>query len=303
LIKKIAYNLYEGASPWEKDALSLQAGYSPLYMYNDLIQLRMSLKFDQLFGYIQHANGDKSTVEPLSMRGRIKEAHSIATGRSYRAFTAVSDHVMKTGKHYVTFTCSSGLNQASDQPNWFGIVRPMKRFTPLGYIRRSTNEITTWTKGLFTPFDGIQISELRELQCPEWGNSNTHACVYQTINGQSKSTDWGFNNSVNSIPKVANKAWEGMQSFDGGKIGLLLDYDEGTLSVYKNDIKLGVLKKGLSGVYCWMVSVGHRWGSTSLTSDSSSLAKKKSTARIKIDNGQLPKDDKVPQEKRPRLLL
>jgi len=280
LIKNIAYNFYESASPLEKEALSLQAGYSPLYIYNELIQLRMSLKFDQLFGYIQHANGDKSTVEPLSMRGRIKEAHSIATGRSYRAFTAVSDHVMRAGKHYVTFTCSSGINQASDQPNWFGIVRPMKRFTPLGYIRRSTNEITTWTKGLFTPFDGIQISELRELQCSEWGNSNTHACVYQTINGHCKSTDWGFNNSVNSIPKVTNKAWEGMQSFDGGKIGLLLDYDEGTLTVYKDDIRLGVLKEGLSGAYCWMVTVGMSWGRHS-----------QELGRIKIERSPLPEDN------------
>ena len=104
-------------------------------------------------------------------------------------------------------------------------------------------------------------------------------------------------------PNVSNVAWEGMQSFGGcGKIGLLLDYNVGTLTMYKDDIKLGVMKEGLSGTYCWMVTVGHHWGSTSLTSDSSSLAKKKSTARIKIDNGQLPKDDKVPQEKRPRLL-
>ena len=39
------------------------------------------------------------------------------------------------------------------------------------------------------------------------------------------------------------------------KIGMLLDLDEGTLSVYKNGRKLGVMKRGLAGHYCWVVSL------------------------------------------------
>ena len=39
-------------------------------------------------------------------------------------------------------------------------------------------------------------------------------------------------------------------------IGMLLDFlDEGTLSVYKNGRKLGVMKRGLAGQYCWVVSM------------------------------------------------
>ena len=38
-------------------------------------------------------------------------------------------------------------------------------------------------------------------------------------------------------------------------IGMLLDLDEGTLSVYKNGRKLGVMKRGLAGPYCWAVSL------------------------------------------------
>lgn len=211
-----------------------------------------------------------------------------AMGRSFTAFTAVSDHVMRAGKHYVTFTCTD-VGLQSDQPLWFGIVRPLKRCTA-----NRTN--------FFTPFCGNKVNRLRALQCPEWGESNIHSCVYETINGQCKSTDWGFNTNEDNIPNVTNEAWEGMQTFEGcGKIGLLLDYNDGTLTVYKNDIKLGFMKEGLSGAYCWMVTVGSWWGRSSLASDSPSLAEE-STARIKIDNGQLPKDDKVPQEKRPRLL-
>ena len=38
-------------------------------------------------------------------------------------------------------------------------------------------------------------------------------------------------------------------------IGMLLDLDEGTLSVYKNGRKLGVMKRGLAGHYCWVISL------------------------------------------------
>ena len=41
----------------------------------------------------------------------------------------------------------------------------------------------------------------------------------------------------------------------GDTIGMLLNLDEGTLTVYKNNRRLGVLKDGLSGSYCWFVSV------------------------------------------------
>ena len=46
------------------------------------------------------------------------------------------------------------------------------------------------------------------------------------------------------------------EGFPGScKIGMLLDLDEGTLSVYKNGRKLGVMKRGLAGQYCWVVSL------------------------------------------------
>ena len=41
----------------------------------------------------------------------------------------------------------------------------------------------------------------------------------------------------------------------GDDIGMLLDLDEGTLSVYRNRRKLGVMKSGLTGPYCWVASL------------------------------------------------
>ena len=52
--------------------------------------------------------------------------------------------------------------------------------------------------------------------------------------------------------------WEGKErthdtSF---KIGMVLDLDEGTLGVFKNDRRLGTMKTHLSGEYCWVFSFG-----------------------------------------------
>ena len=59
-------------------------------------------------------------------------------------------------------------------------------------------------------------------------------------------------------------AWEGMQNAieEGDRIGLLLDLDQGTMTVYKNDERLGVMATGLSSEYSWAVSLGEHGGST-----------------------------------------
>jgi hypothetical protein len=51
--------------------------------------------------------------------------------------------------------------------------------------------------------------------------------------------------------------WEGRQHAiaHGDRIGMLLDLDQGSMTVYKNDERLGVMATGLSGEYCWAVSL------------------------------------------------
>ena len=51
--------------------------------------------------------------------------------------------------------------------------------------------------------------------------------------------------------------WEGRQNATelGDRIGLLLDLDQGTMTVYKNDERLGVMATELSGEYSWAVSM------------------------------------------------
>jgi hypothetical protein len=42
---------------------------------------------------------------------------------------------------------------------------------------------------------------------------------------------------------------------EGNRIGMLLDLDQGSMTVYKNDERLGVMGTGLSGEYSWAVSL------------------------------------------------
>ncbi|EJK47260.1 hypothetical protein THAOC_34030 [Thalassiosira oceanica] len=57
--------------------------------------------------------------------------------------------------------------------------------------------------------------------------------------------------------KKGSSDWQGRESLPGsGTIGLLLDLDKGTLFVFKNGRRLGVMKEGLGGEYCWFVTVG-----------------------------------------------
>ena len=47
----------------------------------------------------------------------------------------------------------------------------------------------------------------------------------------------------------------------GDRIGLLLDLDQGSMTVYKNDERLGVMMAtGLSGGYCWALGLGRIQG-------------------------------------------
>jgi hypothetical protein len=51
--------------------------------------------------------------------------------------------------------------------------------------------------------------------------------------------------------------WEDRQGAkqDGDRIGMLLDLDQGTMTIYKNDKWLGVMATGPSGEYCWAVAM------------------------------------------------
>jgi len=262
LMKKVAHKIYESASPWEKEVLpTYRVGDFAFFLYSALLDLRKPLKFDRLLGNNIKQFEDKSIIESQPLEGLFAIKVAPGTGRVFKASTAISNHVMRSGKHYVIFTCSE-LSLELNSLLWFGIVRPLDRII----IKR----------GRFTPFCGDTVNNLRQLECPEWGDSNVHSCVYKATDGKCQSTDWQKRDGIWEAFKTED--WQGMQGipFEGKcKVGLLLDCERGTLTVYKNDIKLGVMKSGLSGAYCWMVSAGES-----------------SKAKIKIERGPLPQQAK-----------
>ena len=99
---------------------------------------------------------------------------------------------------------------------------------------------------------------------PGWdGGMNAHVvdghCFYFTFNGQR----WpGYLLEILPGRRFPHgHDWEGVQSMEqGDRIGMLLDFDQGSMTVWKNDVKLGVTQaaaaaaaEGLSGPLCWGV--------------------------------------------------
>ena len=53
----------------------------------------------------------------------------------------------------------------------------------------------------------------------------------------------------------------------GDRIGMLLDLDQGSMSIWKNGEKLGVMvTEGLSGPFCWGMSMARQGGSARIES-------------------------------------
>ena len=91
--------------------------------------------------------------------------------------------------------------------------------------------------------------------------SSTVCCTYDTMNGECISRDYSEygDNDVDYYDD-----WDGVESIEGESgavIGLLLDLDNGTLTVFKNGKRLGVMTDRLAGNFCWMAYL-RCWGET-----------------------------------------
>jgi hypothetical protein len=134
---------------------------------------------------------------------------------------------MMAGKHYVSFE----VHHERNSPFLFlGVMRP-------GEAMQSAEGIPVMAS-FFNHF--TQQEESRQY------NNSVNCCMYGAHDGYCYSSDWGVNSG--------GETWDGMERlFRPHKIGMLLDLDEGTLSVYINGRNLGVMKRGLAGHYCWVV--------------------------------------------------
>ena len=68
-----------------------------------------------------------------------------------------------------------------------------------------------------------------------------------------------FYHTYNGARHPGHLNWEGMERAreQGDRIGMLLDLDQGSLAVWKNDVRLGVMQaEGLSRpLCCWAVAL------------------------------------------------
>ena len=63
---------------------------------------------------------------------------------------------------------------------------------------------------------------------------------------------------VDNGPSGIESKWEGRNRYDRDcrVLGMLLDLDNGTLSLYQYGQRLSTLKDGLAGEYCWIAGFG-----------------------------------------------
>lgn len=130
---------------------------------------------------------------------------------SYRGIisTALTDYVMKRGVHYATFKLSNTGVAI------LGVVRPLRDF---GFVDEEEG---------FDLYDDKHFEAILAQRTDAW-IGNMHCC-HIASNGEVYWTDLQEYNDE-----------EGFGAFDEGDvIGLLVDLNEGTLTVYKNGDRLG----------------------------------------------------------------
>ena len=189
--------------------------------YHYLQLLREPLTFDQLVGAKYVNKEDKSCVRHKGKPGR---------GSFWR--TAFSNNIMRAHKHYVTFQLYSELHDACYM---------------LGVMRPGQANVNAKGTPLYKEFFQNFSRRFGRGEC----NNNVHCCMYNSYDRNCYSSVWKSNGHM------LNCYWEGMESgiSTGDELGMLLDLDEGTLTIYKNGTKLGLMKTGLAGPYCWVVSM------------------------------------------------
>ena len=151
---------------------------------------------------------------------------------------------MRGGKHFVEFAITK-----DEQDRKFlqlGVIRPVS-------LTNGIDLNADWKRAVdptsvSSSFKPAVAEKLRSQRTAKWGDSNVHCCTYYCYTGSCCWTDWNDGKGPSE--------WQGCERLEeNGRIGLLLDLNEGTLSVFKNGRRLGVMKAGLSGEYCWFATV------------------------------------------------
>jgi len=148
--------------------------------------------------------------------------------------TAFSNNILRVGKHYATFIAyNNSFDGVLDAR--MGVMRP-------GQANQDARYGTPISNGFYQNFSQVGNGEHNN-------NNNIQCCMYNVSTGFCYTSDW-------ESDRPAIVTWDGSEHvYSGDELGMLLNLDEGTLSIYKNGRKLGVATRGLAGPYCWVVSM------------------------------------------------
>ena len=214
LIEESARRQFECASEWERSCLKKYDGEGWIELYHHLLMLRSKLTFDQLVGSNIQYGEDQSIVQTIPGRWRWSSA-------------LCSNHVMRSGRHFAAFTITGGGgNSYAD----IGVIRPVQ-------INRSDfddGELDEFSPGLSRFWRC-----LRAKSTDRWSDSIVHCCAVDRRGSICCCYDWTSQRPKRMIDEPISPT------------GLLLDLDEGALSLYQNGQRLATLKDRLSGEYCW----------------------------------------------------
>ena len=230
LANEAAHQRFRQSATDEERSRLLQYGdESDVGLYRALESLRQPLCFDELVGI-----GFSPQENPASV-----------THTRISWSTAMSGHVMRGGRHFTEFTITrndEGMPIVS-----LGVIRPVSLTNGIDLEADWNGQVRP--SNVSSSFKPVAAEKLISQRTTRWGDSNIHCCTYYSGDGLCRWTDWG--NEGNSLE------WQGREVLGGSGtvVGLLLDLNKGTLSVFKNGRRLGVMKEGLGGEYCWLVSV------------------------------------------------
>jgi len=224
---------HETATADEKECLArYEGGETHVKLLKELEGLRKPLELDILFAGASHLEGSKATIHFT----RYNDAGDYVVNGS-----AISSHIMRSGRHYAKFNARqmtrNGIN--------FGIIRPLlKKNNRMDYDFHPVV-----TEDFITDYESDVDFTIR---ASHWGDGNVNCCTYFGDGACYWSSGEGEGRC-----KSGDREWSGngAMGFDPCTIGLLLDLNAGTLTVYKNSRRLGVMKRGLTGEYCWMVTL------------------------------------------------
>ena len=227
MAEEAARRMYEGASGWERSCLPKRDDETWTELYHHLLMLRSRLIFDQLVGdYVEYRGGDKATVQ--GWRGKWMRG-------SLSSEAICGNHIMRGGKHWATFISSSS---SRPQDVAVGVIRPLPGLETRAFDEFAQHEL---------------YQDLLRERTDKW-EGNVDCCKLNMRYGSCYWYDW-TRQYVNDIIN-----WENRDDYDRNcrTLGLLLDLDDGILSLYQNGRRLGTLKDGLAGEYCW--AAGFRRG-------------------------------------------